>query len=118
MNIDELKQKIKDLTIVVQYADGDRENYSGFDWLVSFLQEELKDGQDIFEEKIGPIKFIDSIHTEHANADHDNQYVFEIDGVTYALDTYWNSWGSGKFDIEEFYEAVGIPKTITEWKKK
>lgn len=41
-----------------------------------------------------------------------------IDNCIYALDTHQDSFGSGVWNIENFYEVEETTKTVTEWTPK
>lgn len=121
MQLDVLKQRLEDSTITVVHKDKRRENVDcgGYELLRYILEDGCGDEYiEAFSDKIGDFEFITQDESEYANADHYTTYIFKIDNVFYALDTWYNSWDGGEFDVTKLYEVTPVPKTITVYEAK
>ncbi len=98
MNINELKDIIKEKFTVSEWKD------HLLECDIDFNEKTNLEYNDVTSGRIG--------------YDGDYHWVFEIDGVTYRLDGFYDSWSGFQLDEPfDFYEVKPVTKTITTYER-
>lgn len=93
---------------------------NGFDLLQETLENEYVSWEtaEVWENQVGDFQLLKVIRTQNDYSNFDIRYIFMIDNCIYALDTHQDSFGSGQWNIEDFYEVEETTKIVTEWTPK